>query len=355
VTFDIFSTAEISPSKITAGEIAACIRGILPDLPMYVNSPWWPPFAAKIMLKYGGIDLVGCDGVLSSYEPGNILGTIQVEVTMQDGRKKKNIGFASEAPTENEKTIANLDVLPYYTIFGPYFGIGVLLWWVGNQRSWLFLRSHVSFASRESNTVRVLDDPMSVIRYGRALYPIKNMMVPIAKNRGTDGLWGWYLIRDPNSIKAHSRDVFGNVIVEPTVEIQAASAPKEPEDRVFIRHGIKYDEQKGEELDLDLAGMKFHCEGSPAGVIIWGPKEGNRQTGWMGVQQGKLTFTGYVSRQMTIEEGVFELYTENWVPGPAVKNEGISGTPAKLTVDKAKDVGELMCFDAKVFKFSYIS
>lgn len=110
------------------GELAATIRSVLPDIPLYVNSPWWPPFAAEIMLKYGGIDLVGSDGVLSSFEPGNVLGTIQVEVTLPDGSKKKNIGFASECPTENEKTTANLDVLNYYTIFGPYLGIGAMLW-----------------------------------------------------------------------------------------------------------------------------------------------------------------------------------------------------------------------------------
>lgn len=214
---------------------------------------------------------------------------------------------------------------------------------------------HPSTFNRESNTIRVLDDKMSFVRYGRACYPIKNAMVPIAKNRGTDGLWGWYLIRDPSAMKALARDVFGNVIAEPTVEIQAAGAPPaEPQDRMFIREGAKSREVKGEEVDLTLApGLELHIEGSPAGVIIWGPKEGGRQTAWIGIQQGKFTFKGYASKKVAYEEGVFQLYTETWVPGPSPKNEGISGNDLKLTVDAATGVGEIMCYDAKILKLTF--
>ncbi|KAI9026386.1 glycoside hydrolase superfamily [Hyaloraphidium curvatum] len=323
-------------AKYTA-EIAKAVRAVLPDVPLYVNSPWWPTFAAEIYLKHGEVDLVGCDGVLSSYEP-NVLDTIQVEVDLPGGGKKRNVAFASECPTENEKTIANLDVLPYYLLFGRYLGIGALLW--------------------ESNTIRVLDDPLSVTRFGRALYPLKHAMVPVARARGTEDLLAWYLVRDPASVAAATRDVFGNVIEQPTVEIQAAGANKaEDEDKMVVRLGGKLAEQKGEEVDLVLApGLEMHVEGCPAGFVVYGPAANGRRSAWIGIQMGKLTFKGWAAKKATIEEGVFELYTDKWVPGKAEKNETISGSELQVD-DKAgrrkEDVCVVASGDAKVLRIEF--
>jgi hypothetical protein len=136
-------------------------------LPLYVNSPWYPPETVRTFLeRCPHIAMVGIDGIFSTEEP-NILVKSQVS---------RNIPFAAECPTENPKTRFNLDVLPYYSIIGE-LGIGFLLW-----------------EAHAPNTV--VDDAEAVRRFAHALYPIKSAMTVIARTRGTSRLSGWFARRD---------------------------------------------------------------------------------------------------------------------------------------------------------------
>ena len=121
-------------------------------LPLYVNSPWWPPYVIPIFLdRCPNLGLVGIDGVFAPNEP-NCFSRSQL------GR---NIPFAAENPTENSKTRFNLDVLPYYSLIGQQ-GIGNLLWECGPPHT-------------------VVEDPQARQRYGAALYPIRSAQAPIAR------------------------------------------------------------------------------------------------------------------------------------------------------------------------------
>lgn len=172
-------------------------------LPVYVNSPWWPPHVIPLFLdRCPNLALVGVDGVFAPNEP-NMLSRSQV------GR---NIPFAAENPTEEPKTRINLDVLPYYSLIGQQ-GIGNLLWECGSPHT-------------------VVEDANARQRYETALYPIRWAQAPIAKARGTENLAGWYAIRD---IAAEvTTDVFGNFIPLKT------NGPVVAQHRFFVREGTQW-------------------------------------------------------------------------------------------------------------------
>jgi len=144
-----------------AAKLAEAITRVY-DIPLYVNSPWWPPEVVGIFLREcPDIDLVGIDGVISPVEP-NMLSMSQVE---------GNLPFAAECPTENPQTRENLDVLPYYALLSAR-GIGSLLWEAGPPQS-------------------VIGDADAMRRFSAALYPLQAAMQPIAELRGTDRCAAW--------------------------------------------------------------------------------------------------------------------------------------------------------------------
>ena len=180
--------------------LSDAITDIYP-LPLYINSPWWPPHVIPIFLdRCPNLAMVGIDGVFAPNEP-NMLSRSQL------GR---NIPFAAENPTENPKTRINLDVLPYYSIIGLQ-GIGNLLWECGPPQT-------------------VMEDPKARKRYGDALYPIRWAQTPIAKARGTDNLVGWHVIRD--IADDATTDIFGNFVPAKTTSTVVQKS------RLFVREGM---------------------------------------------------------------------------------------------------------------------
>ncbi|MDR3707052.1 MAG: beta-galactosidase [Capsulimonadaceae bacterium] len=146
-------------------------------LPLYLNSPLYWPATTRIFLdRCPNIAVMGMDGVDDPHEPN----------ALAKGLVGRNIPFAAECPTEHPRTRFYLDALPYYTTIGE-MGLGHLLW-----------------ESGPPNTV--VDDADASTRYGRALYPIKNAMRPIARFRGTSQLSGWYALKEFSTGKP--KDVF---------------------------------------------------------------------------------------------------------------------------------------------------
>lgn len=199
-------------------------------LPLYVNSPWWPPRVIPTFLdQCPNLALVGVDGVFSPNEP-NMLSRSQV------GR---NLPFAAENPTENPQTRINLDVLPYYALIGQW-GIGNLLWECGPPHT-------------------VVEDPDARQRYGAALYPIRWAAVPIARARGTENLVGWFALRDIASDVTN--DVFGNFVsVKPGGSLVAMN-------RWYVRQGRTSRVESAERFALTLDDLKFGISDSAAGMI----------------------------------------------------------------------------------------
>jgi len=218
-----------------ARDIAAAFREVY-DIPLYVNSPWWPNWVAELFLETcPSIDLVGMDGVFTPNEP-NQLSTVQL------GR---NIPFASECPTENAETQRNLGVLPFYVLLRR-LGIGNLLWDAG-----------------ASTMVENIDARR---RYGAALYPIKHAMGPIAAARGTDRLIGWYA-QVHRATSVPEVDVFG--------EKTGGTLPGEPAiDQLFLREGPTTRLVEGAGFTCRLAGLNVDVSASMAGVLIAVPDIG---------------------------------------------------------------------------------
>jgi len=199
-------------------------------LPLYINSPWWPPHVIPIFLdRCPNLALVGIDGVFAPNEP-NMLSRSQL------GR---NLPFAAENPTENPQTRYNLDVLPYYSLIGQQ-GIGNLLWECGPPQT-------------------VVEDPQARQRYGAALYPIRWAQTPIAQTRGTENLVGWYVIRDiaPDV----TTDIFGNFV---PAKKDATIVLK---NWLFVREGTHSRMVEADRFAVTLGDLRINVSDSAAGII----------------------------------------------------------------------------------------
>jgi hypothetical protein len=238
-------------------------------LPLYLNSPWWPPHVIPIFLdRCPNLAFIGIDGVMAPNEP-NMLTRSQV------GR---NLPFAAENPTEEAKTRLNLDVLPYYSLIGQQ-GIGNLLWECG--------RPHT-----------VVEDPDARRRYGAALYPLHWAQSPIARNRGTENLIGWYLIRDlaPNL----TTDPFGNYVSAK----EGASVVQRS--RLFVREGAQSRLVDATRFTTSLGDLRLDVSEAAAGIIT---RIAPNQV-VLAVPQGHVAVTGPRTVQAT--EGRFE--RDRWLP-----------------------------------------
>ncbi len=238
-------------------------------LPLYVNSPWWPPRVIPVFLdECPNLALVGVDGVFSPNEP-NMLSRSQV------GR---NVPFAAENPTENPETRINLDVLPYYSILGQ-LGIGNLLWECGPPHT-------------------VVEDPQARQRYGAALYPLRWAAAPIARARGTENLAGWFILRDIQS--GLTTDAFGNFV------------PAKPEgntlrtNRWYVREGRTSRVESTDRLALALGDLKLNVRDATAGIVV--RLDSGRVL--LAVPKGKIEVEGL--RPVQIIRGRFE--RDQWRP-----------------------------------------
>ncbi len=190
------------------------------DIPLYVNSPGWPDWAVPMFLDgCPNLDLVGCDGITGPAEPTMVS-------RYQQGR---NIPFAAENATPNPRCRLNLDVLPYYTIIGR-LGIGNLLWEVGPPAS-------------------ICLDPVLTKRYADAMYPIKNAQWAIAQARGTEGLIGWYVIRQ-------------------FVDDPKLSNPTVVGEKMFVREGQKTSINDSKTVTAAIGSHKIIVKDSVAGIIV---------------------------------------------------------------------------------------
>jgi hypothetical protein len=242
-------------------------------LPLYINSPWWPPRVIPFFLeRCPNLALVGIDGIMAPQEP-NILSQSQV------GR---NIPFAAENPTESAATRLNLDVLPYYTAVGRP-GIGNLLW-----------------ECHPPNTV--VEDPTARRRYGDALYPLKHALEPICLARGTERLLGWYELRNIRSGLA--TDAFGNYVPSKPDESPVESS------RMFVREGATTRTETQSRFSGRVGPLAVEVSGSHAGVAaLTGP-----HILVLALPSGHVTVHGI--REVHAEVGRFD--GMNWNPdGPA--------------------------------------
>ena len=199
-----------------AAGVSSSFRSVY-DIPLYVNSPWWPTWVVELFLETcPDIDLVGIDGVFTPREPNQL----------SSGQVGRNIAFASECPTENAETRRNLGVLPYYVLLRRQ-GIGSLLWDAGPDT---MVRNEVT---RE--------------RYGAALYPLRHAMAPIARARGTERLVGWFAIEHREA---------------------------EVADRLYVRRGNTEREVDGSAFTCPLSGLDITVSDSLAGVLVHLPGRG---------------------------------------------------------------------------------
>ncbi len=127
------------------------------------------------------LDFVGIDGVYSVVEPNQL--TV--------GQRGRNLAFAAESPTEAPSTKPCLPMLPYYTAL-KMNGLGNLLW-----------------EAPDPDTV--VNDRAAFVRFKRALYPIKNAMIPLVEARNRKRLTVWYS-QSANVEKKMEIDIFGNRI-----------------------------------------------------------------------------------------------------------------------------------------------
>lgn len=238
-----YCNAKYDPAKYKNGEdfmfnsFADYVKGLTDaicrvyDIPLYVNSPWWPPYIVPIFLdRCPNLDMVGIDGAFTTCEP-NMLSMSQLS---------RNAPFAAENPTEVPSTRCNLDVLPYYTIVGRQ-GIGNLLWECGPPRT-------------------VVEDKDASRRYGDALYPLKNAMSPIARARGTYRFIGWYRMRELDPARA--MDTSGDVM---TPDQLKSIIRKQT---LFIRDGKVTRTINEDHFDISADGVHIAVSGTDAGIII---------------------------------------------------------------------------------------
>ncbi len=233
------------------------------DIPVYLNSPWWPPYVVPIFLdNCPHLSLVGIDGIFAVREP-NVLTTSQLS---------RNIPFAAENPTEQPETRLNLDILPYYTLVGQQ-GIGNLLW-----------ECHQPFT--------VVEDAAARRRYQTALYPLKNAMQPIADARGTDNLVGWYTVRSvaPNL----SVDASGNFLPG------KADGKIVTAQHIFLREGANSRKVETESFEVTLGVAHLNISGSASGIAVL-TKPGEIV---LAIPKGKVTITGVA--KVTAEDGKYD-------------------------------------------------
>jgi len=136
------------------------------DLPLYLNSPGWNSRVDEILLANSpNLDLIGADAI---YDPQQPLHTMSSRYL-----QKRNIAFCAEQPTAQfAETKLNLDILPWHSLL-KHNGIGGLIWEAGEPHT-------------------VVYDPAAAKRFGDALYPLKNAMVPLAAAQGSNRLSGWF-------------------------------------------------------------------------------------------------------------------------------------------------------------------
>jgi hypothetical protein len=211
--------------RVLTDAIAAVHR-----LPLYVNSPWWPPHIIPIFLDHcPNLAMVGIDGVFAPNEPS----------IFSDSQIGRNAPFAAENPTENPKARLNLDVLPYYSLIGQQ-GVGNLLWECGPPHT-------------------VVDDSQARQRYGSALFPIRWAQLPIAKGRGTENLIGWYLIRDITA--GMTTGASGNFALTNN------DATAEQKNHLFVREGMRSRTMDGNRFTATLGDLRIEVCDSTAGII----------------------------------------------------------------------------------------
>jgi hypothetical protein len=203
------------------------------NIPLYINSPSWEPNIISIFLENApALDLIGVDGIAHPREP-NWLSRSQVS---------RNIPLAAEIWTHSPMTRYNLDCLPYYTVHGQQ-GIGNLLW-------------------ECQAPYTVVDDPVTTRKLSRALYPLKNALLPILFARGTDRFRGWYVLREFS--KSVAKDQHGNLYPVPgsgkTTVVELV--------RTFVREGMQYHIEDGDHFFFSLGGVDWEVSDSFAGVIV---------------------------------------------------------------------------------------
>jgi hypothetical protein len=269
--------------------LTEAITAIYP-LPLYVNSPWWPPRVIPIFLdNCPNLALVGIDGVFSPNEPNDFSAS-------QVGR---NLPFAAENPTENPHTRMNLDVLPYYSLIGQE-GLGNLLWECGPPYT-------------------VVEDAPARQRYGSALYPIRWAQAPIAKARGTDNLLGWYRVR--NIATNVTTDVFGNFVpAKPGACVVAAT-------RMMVREGAQTRLVAVDQFAAALGELRFTVSDSTAGIIVR-----SKPTEWViAVPHGRILVQG--PRRFSAVQGHFD--GNRWRPGGPFGSQ-TEGDAAVLEINEPK-------------------
>ena len=200
-------------------------------LPIYVNSPWWAPYIIDIFLKTcPKLDFVGIDGVYSVVEPNQL--TV--------GRRGRNIAFAAESPTEAIPTKHYLPMLPYYTVL-KMNGLGNLLWEAPDPHT-------------------VVNDSAALVRFKRALYPIKNAMIPLIEARNRKRLIAWYS-QSANMEVEMEIDIFGNrVELEKPVSYSGKGT--------VLMEGSTVRTLSDGPFDVTVGGVKLNIADSQAGFVI---------------------------------------------------------------------------------------
>ncbi len=201
------------------------------DLPLYLNSPWWDPYIIPLFLQdCPRLDFVGIDGVFSPEEP-NMLSKCQLD---------RNIAFAAECPTENDRTRMNLGILPYYVLLRRQ-GIGLLLWEAPKPKT-------------------VVHDPAARQRFREALIPLRKAMVPILATRGTDALAGWY-VRTDMAEPVREKDVFGH-----DTGPGSPAPARSPE--LYVREGARERILPSGPFSVRPAGLDIRIESGDAGILL---------------------------------------------------------------------------------------
>ena len=200
-------------------------------LPIYVNSPWWAPYIIDTFLRVcPNLDFVGIDGVYSVVEPNQL--TV--------GQRGRNLPFAAESPTEAPPTKHYLPMLPYYTAL-KMNGLGNLLW-----------------EAPDPDTV--VNDRAEFVRFQRALYPIRNAMIPLVEARNDERLIVWYS-QSANVEVEMEIDIFGNrVHLEKPISYAGKGT-------VLIEGSTMRILEDGP-FEVTVAGVKLNVSGSQAGFVI---------------------------------------------------------------------------------------
>ena len=281
--FMFSSFAEYTRSLIDA------FKDIYP-LPMYLNSPWWAPYIIDVFLQTcPNLDFVGIDGVYSVVEPNQL--TV--------GQRHRNLPFAAESPTEAPATKRYLTMLPYYTGLKIH-GLGNLLW-----------------EAPEPNSV--VYDKTALEVYQKALYPIKQAMIPLIEARNAKTLVVWYS-QSVDIEMRHEIDIFGK-LVELDAPISYANKG------IVLVEGVGWKTVPDESFDTIIEGNKLSVSESKAGFILPWRDE------WIIGSPGAVI---YFDRQLpkAMEAGFFD--KRNWITeeviGPDCQRLHIESGLIKITM-----------------------